>query len=237
MVNIIVSLFKSSQTLPCLVITDTHIHRCWYTVSTVSKSGCWKSVNCYSPCDRRSADSLRFVCDPQEEDNVSVRNQSANRVLTPTRSPSPSPPTSCFKCDNQQHSLPVHINNTEHDNSSSNHRWIIITDLHSLPLDGSETTTCHGRHRNKGRRINRRTMSEPRADCQGSTDSRYSACCSEWHKYKSDAGKTTNEWSKTQHLQSSADYFLDSLTHWSLHDKWDSQWCSALTVSLKLRDD
>lgn len=28
----------------------------------------WKNVDVHSPCDRRSADSLRFVCDPQEED-------------------------------------------------------------------------------------------------------------------------------------------------------------------------
>lgn len=48
-----------------------------------------EDLNGYSPCDRRSADSLRFVCDPQEEEKVSVRNQSTNHILTPIHPPSP----------------------------------------------------------------------------------------------------------------------------------------------------
>ena len=67
--------------------------------------------------------------------------------MTPPHPPPRPTHTSCFNALNDQHgyvSEPTSANhNTEHDSSSSNHRWIIIiTSLRSLTrgtLDGCET--------------------------------------------------------------------------------------------------
>lgn len=39
---------------------------CLQVIATIKRDQ-GKKKNQYSPCDRRSADSLRFVCDPQEQ--------------------------------------------------------------------------------------------------------------------------------------------------------------------------